>query len=112
MPVRLIQANKDPNYQIKESDQYSWHVLITRVTVDKNNPKLQTRNSFVQIFDTAMYNRIFRPERLGSKAQNYKAACLIDESRVIHDPELVHEVPYEGEQVEYRVVKPRAPKKK
>ena len=106
MPKKLIPANKDPKYSIKESDKYYWHVLITRKTVDKTNPRNVKEDSFVQIFDTKNYDRIFRPERLGPAARDYKKAALIDESRVIHNPELVSDEPYVDEPVAYTVVKP------
>lgn len=106
MPKKLIPANKDPKYSIKESDKYYWHVLITRVTIDKDDPRKQTRDSFVQIFDTKNFDRIFRPERLGPGARDYKKAALIDESVVIHSPEEVVDEPYVEEPVAYKVVKP------
>ena len=106
MPKKLIPANKDPKYSIKETDRFCWHVLITRVTLDKDDPKKQTRDSFVQIFDTKNFDRIFRPERLGPAARDYKKAALIDESRVIHNPEEVTDEPYVEEPVAYTVVKP------
>lgn len=111
MQAKLIPANKDQNYKIKESDRFFWHVLITRLTVDKNNPRDVKRDSFVQIFDTANFNRIFRPERLGSKARDYKKACLIDESKVIHNPEQLVDEPYVGETVAFKVA-PKAKKKR
>ena len=109
MPTKLIPANKDPKYSIKENDRHYWHVLITRKTVDKNNPRDVKSDSFVQIFDTANFNRIFRPERLGSKARDYKKACLIDESIVIHNPELVVDEPYIGEVTAYKVIPEKKP---
>ena len=108
MPKKMIPANKAPEYQIKETDRHYWHVLITRLTVNPNNVRDVKRDSFVQIFDTRNFDRIFRPERLGAKAADYKKACLIDEARVIHNPELVTEKPYIEEPVAHRVA-PVAP---
>jgi hypothetical protein len=103
----MISANKDPEYKIKEKDKYYWHVLQTRITLDKNNPKVQVRDSFVQIYDTANFNFIFRPERVGGKLLvNFRNSCLIDEARVIHDPELVVDEPISTKDVDYRVVPP------
>lgn len=104
MPKKLIPANKDPKYQIKESDRHYWHVLITRKTVNKDNPRDVRSDSFVQIFDTANFNRLFRPERLGSKARDYKKAALIDEAVVVHNPELVVDEPYTGEVTAFKVI--------
>lgn len=107
MPAKLIPANKDPKYSIKETDKYSWHVLQTRITLDKNDPKIQQRDSFVQIYDTYNFNLIFRPERIGGKKLvNFRNSCLIDEARVIHDPELVVDEPISTDDVDYRVVPP------
>lgn len=88
MQMKMIPANKDPQHLIKESEKGYWHVEITRKTVDPANAKNIISQSFIQIFDTANFNKIFRPERLGAKAKNLKAACLIDESRIIHNPEI------------------------
>ena len=109
MQKKLIPANKDPKFQIKESDRGYWHVLITRITVDKLNPRNVKRDSFVQIFDTKNFDRIFRPERLGPNARDYKKAALIDESRVIHNPEELTDEPIIEEPVTYKVVKPVQP---
>jgi hypothetical protein len=79
--------------------------LITRITVDKDNHRNQTRKSFVQIFDTRNFDRIFRSERMGAKARDYKKACLIDESVVIHNPELESDEPYVTETVAHKVIK-------
>jgi hypothetical protein len=104
----MIPANKDPERLIKEKDQHFWHVLLIRKTVNPHNSKEVWEDSFVQIFDTRNFDRIFRPERLGAKAADYKKACLIDEARVIHNPELVTEKPYIEEPVAHRVA-PVAP---
>lgn len=105
----MIPANKDQKYQIKESDRFYWHVLITRLTVSKDNPRDVKRDSFVQCFDTKNFDRIFRPERLGAKAKDYKKACLIDESVVIHNPELVVDEPYIGEVEAFKVIPEKRP---
>jgi len=57
----MIPANKDQSYLIKENEQDYWHVEITRKTVDPANAKNIISNSFVQVFDTANFNKIFRP---------------------------------------------------
>ncbi len=94
MQRNLIPANKDPKVMIKESDQNFWHVEITRKTIDPSNPKNVWSDSFIQVFDDANFNRIFRPELYFNKNAktgeypNYKPAALIDESRIVHDPEL------------------------
>ena len=105
MPKKMIPANKAPEYSIKETDRHYWHVLITRLTVNPNNVRDVKRDSFVQIFDTRNFDRIFRPERMGPKARDYKKAALIDEAVVIHNPELVVDEPYVDEPVAY-IVKP------
>ena len=118
MLPKMIPANKDPEILIKEKDRFSWHVLLIRKTVNPRNPREVWEDSFVQIFDTKNFDRIFRPERLGAKARDYKKACLIDEARVVHNPELVTDTPYIEEPVAHRVApiapaysKPKTPRK-
>jgi len=105
MQAKLISANKDPKYKIKETDRHFWHVLISRITLNPQNAKDQRKDSFVQIFDTKNFNRLFRPERMGAKARDYKKAALIDEAVVIHNPEGVVDIPYDGEAVAHVIVK-------
>jgi hypothetical protein len=58
----------------------------------------------VQIFDTRNFDRLFRPERLGNKARDYKRAALIDQAVVVHNPELVVDEPYTGEVTAFKVI--------
>ena len=85
---KLIPANKDRNYMIKESDKDYFHVHCTRITILPNDPLHPRRESFVQIFDVATWLR-FQKMKEGKNPVDWQKAALIAEARVLHDPRIV-----------------------
>jgi len=79
-----MQANKDPKIQIKETDKYSYHVLLTRKVGTALNP---TVYNDVQIYsgkDFALMNKSIDSQ--GINITGYH------EMRVVHDPVLQREI--------------------
>jgi len=79
---RNFPANKDQSILIKETDKYFWHVEQSRIDVNPNNPRDIRKTTWVKVYRTKDYKRIFEPK---AKDQKLKAACLIAESRLVHD---------------------------
>lgn len=85
---KLIPANKDPKYMIKEDDAGVYSVLCTRITILPSDPFHPLRQSFVQTFDPATWRR-FQELATGPHPVDWKKAALIAEARVIHDPTII-----------------------
>lgn len=82
---KLIPANKDASYFIKEDEVGYYHVLCTRITIPIGDPLHPVRQSFVQCFDIATWSN-FQKMATGPTAVDWKKAALLAEARVIHDP--------------------------
>ena len=82
---------------IKEHDRNFWHVQQWRRDIDPMDARKFRDTDTVQCYDTATFNRIFRPEiyysakyakaaEQGKIYRDHRAAALIFDYRVVHDP--------------------------
>ncbi len=85
---KLVPANKDASYFIKEDEQHVYHVLCTRITVTPQDPLHPLRQSFVQTFDVATW-RGFQELANAKHPVDWRKASLIAETKVLHDPTLI-----------------------
>jgi hypothetical protein len=90
-------ANKDQTILIKECDKYLWHVEQSRVDVHPKDPRKIRKTTWVKPYSKKDYLRIFEPEKafvpagprkIYKTTPNLKGACLIAESRLVHDGDL------------------------
>lgn len=90
-------ANKDQTILIKECDKYLWHVEQSRVDVHPKDPRKIRKTTWVKVYRKKDYLRIFEPEKafvpagarkIYKTTPNLKGACLIAESRLVHDGDL------------------------
>ena len=82
MQVNLIPANKDPKVLIKEKNKYFWHVEQSRIDVNPKNSRDIRKTTWVKVYRKKDYFKIFEPAQ---GTRNFKPACLIAESRLVHD---------------------------
>ena len=97
-----MQANKDPKIQIKETDKYSYHVLLTRRTGTVHNPVTYRDVQIYSGKDFALLNKSVDDQ--GINITGYH------EMRIVHDPVLQKEIEAREEKARANAEKAREAK--
>lgn len=98
---KQIAANLETDVLIKESDQYCYHVRLTRIAINPNDPTHPSVSKDIKCFKKETFEKMEALRYAKQPIVWYRAGGY-DECKVVHDPNLlpppeVQAAPEEGD---------------
>lgn len=85
---KLIPANLETSVLIKESDQYCYHVRLTRIAINPDDPSHPSVSKDIKCFTKETFEKMEALRNAKSPIIWYRAGGY-DECKVVHDPNLL-----------------------